>query len=38
VDRAAWFALDEARRRILHSQEPFLDRLVAAEEDGNGPT
>jgi predicted NUDIX family NTP pyrophosphohydrolase len=27
VDRAAWFAMDEARRRILKSQEPFLDRL-----------
>ena len=32
VDRAAWFTLDEARRRILKSQAPFLDeveRLVA---------
>jgi predicted NUDIX family NTP pyrophosphohydrolase len=30
VDRAAWFRLDEARRRILPSQLPFLDRLAAA--------
>ena len=29
VDRAAWFALDEARRRILPGQAPFLDALVA---------
>ena len=28
VDRAAWFVLDEARRRILKSQLPFLDRLT----------
>ena len=32
VDRAAWFAIDEARRRILPSQEPLLDRLLAALE------
>jgi predicted NUDIX family NTP pyrophosphohydrolase len=32
VDRAAWFAIDEARRRILPSQSPFLDRLLAALE------
>jgi predicted NUDIX family NTP pyrophosphohydrolase len=25
VDRAAWFDLDEARRRILKGQAPFLD-------------
>ena len=29
VDRAAWFDLDEARRRILPAQAPLLDRLVA---------
>jgi len=29
VDRAAWFALDEGRRRILPGQAPFLDALVA---------
>jgi predicted NUDIX family NTP pyrophosphohydrolase len=27
VDRAAWFALDEARRRLLPAQVPFVDRL-----------
>lgn len=27
VDRAAWFPLDEARRRILAGQLPFLDEL-----------
>lgn len=27
VDRAQWFGLDEARRRILASQLPFLERL-----------
>jgi predicted NUDIX family NTP pyrophosphohydrolase len=28
VDRAAWFPLDEARRRILESQAPLLDELA----------
>jgi predicted NUDIX family NTP pyrophosphohydrolase len=28
VDRAEWFALDEARRRILPAQAPLLDRLA----------
>ena len=27
IDRAAWFALPVARKKILASQEPFLDRL-----------
>ena len=27
ADRAAWFSLEEARRRILPAQAPFLDRL-----------
>jgi predicted NUDIX family NTP pyrophosphohydrolase len=33
VDRAAWFALDEARRRILPAQTALLERLaeLAAE-------
>ena len=31
VDRAAWFDLDEARRMILPSQLPLLDRLAAHE-------
>jgi predicted NUDIX family NTP pyrophosphohydrolase len=29
VDRAAWFGLDEARRRINPAQSAFLDRLLA---------
>jgi predicted NUDIX family NTP pyrophosphohydrolase len=29
VDRAQWFALPEARRRILPAQLPFIDRLLA---------
>lgn len=28
VDRAEWFSLDEARRRILPAQAPLLDRLA----------
>jgi predicted NUDIX family NTP pyrophosphohydrolase len=28
VDRAEWFELDEARRRILPAQAEFLDRLL----------
>ncbi len=27
IDRAAWFALPLARKKILASQQPFLDRL-----------
>jgi predicted NUDIX family NTP pyrophosphohydrolase len=30
VDRAAWFELGEARRRINPAQAAFLDALVAA--------
>jgi predicted NUDIX family NTP pyrophosphohydrolase len=30
VDRAGWFALDEARRRINSGQAPLLDRLQEA--------
>jgi predicted NUDIX family NTP pyrophosphohydrolase len=29
IDRAGWFALDEARTRILPAQAPLLDRLAA---------
>jgi predicted NUDIX family NTP pyrophosphohydrolase len=29
IDRAAWFDLDEARRRLLPGHVPFLDELVA---------
>ena len=28
VDRAGWFALDEAREKIIEGQRPLLDRLV----------
>ena len=28
VDRAQWFGLDEARRRMLEGQRPLLDSLV----------
>lgn len=31
VDRAAWFPLDEARRKILPSQAPILDRAEALQ-------
>jgi len=30
VDRAAWFSIEEAREKILQSQQPFLERLVSA--------
>jgi predicted NUDIX family NTP pyrophosphohydrolase len=30
VDRAEWFTLDEARRRILEGQRPLLDALLRA--------
>ena len=30
VDRVAWFALDEARRRIVAGQRPILDALAAS--------
>ena len=29
VDRAEWFSVEEARKRILKGQEPFLDRLLS---------
>lgn len=29
VDRAGWFDLEEARRKLLSGQVPFLDRLLA---------
>jgi predicted NUDIX family NTP pyrophosphohydrolase len=28
IDRAAWFALPEARQKLVKGQVPFLDRLV----------
>jgi predicted NUDIX family NTP pyrophosphohydrolase len=30
VDRAAWFDLDAARRKVLPAQRPFIDRLEAS--------
>jgi predicted NUDIX family NTP pyrophosphohydrolase len=39
VDRAGWFALDEARRKILAGQQPLLDeleRLLAAPARAGG--
>ena len=28
IDRAAWFALDDARRKLSKAQRPFVDRLA----------
>lgn len=36
VDRAAWFPMAEARRKILPGQAAFLDRLVAAIQASGG--
>ena len=33
VDRAAWYTLDEARRKILPSQLPFLDALAGGSSE-----
>ena len=33
VDRAGWFSIDEARRKILKGQQPFLDRLLGLAEN-----
>jgi predicted NUDIX family NTP pyrophosphohydrolase len=30
IDRAAWFAVDEARAKLVKGQVPFLDRLLEA--------
>lgn len=32
VDRAGWFAIEQARLKILKGQEPFLDRLLTLLE------
>ena len=34
IDRAAWFAIDAARRKILKGQAPFLDQLLARLREG----
>ena len=33
VDRAAWFSLDEAERKLFASQRPFLARLGRSDPD-----
>ena len=33
VDRGEWFSLEEARQRILKTQQPFLDALCRALKD-----
>jgi predicted NUDIX family NTP pyrophosphohydrolase len=38
VDRAEWFSLAEARRRILTAQAPFLDVLADAPQLREEPT
>jgi predicted NUDIX family NTP pyrophosphohydrolase len=40
VDKAAWFSMDEARRKVLAGQLPLLDRLESArrEQDSEPPT
>ena len=35
VDKAAWFGLETARRKILKGQAPFLDQLVMRVENAN---
>lgn len=35
VERAEWFTIAEARKRILPAQAPLLDRLCAALEHGD---
>jgi predicted NUDIX family NTP pyrophosphohydrolase len=35
IDRAAWFTIDVARRKLIEAQTPFLDRLASAlDADG----
>jgi predicted NUDIX family NTP pyrophosphohydrolase len=33
IDRAEWFDIDRARRKILKGQAPFLDQLLATLKD-----
>jgi predicted NUDIX family NTP pyrophosphohydrolase len=37
IDRAAWFALDEAQRKILQGQRPLLDELRERLRGGREP-
>jgi predicted NUDIX family NTP pyrophosphohydrolase len=34
VDRAEWYAIENARRKILKGQAPFLERLLALVTPG----
>ncbi len=36
IDRLAWFEPAEARRRLIHAQTAFVDRLVERIGDGSG--
>ena len=36
VDRAQWFSVEEARRKILTGQQPFIDRLLALVKSQSG--
>jgi predicted NUDIX family NTP pyrophosphohydrolase len=36
MDRAAWFTPDDARRKLVTSQLPFVDRLLAALDNAAG--
>jgi predicted NUDIX family NTP pyrophosphohydrolase len=36
LDRVAWFAPEEARRRLKPAQIPFIDRLIAAVASDRG--
>jgi len=38
VDRASWFSVNEARRRILKKQEPFLSEIEQKLERSPGKT
>ena len=38
IDRAQWFELDEARRRVVSGQVPILDALAARLAARSGPT
>ncbi|MGE5170896.1 MAG: NUDIX domain-containing protein [Rudaea sp.] len=35
IDRAAWFTIDEARRKIVKGQRPILDEFAARFESGS---
>lgn len=38
IDRAGWFTPEEARRKLLRGQVPFLDRLLALAPRADLPT